>query len=59
MNDVQVADAMPADLLIYSDGGFQSVTEFSLGNLVPNYFAIGSDNGQQSGDHRVLGRTQC
>ncbi len=43
MNDVQVADAMPADLLIYSDGGFQQVTEFSLGNLVPKYFAMGTD----------------
>lgn len=42
MNDLQVADAMPADLLIFSDGGFQPVTEFNLGNLVPQYIAIGS-----------------
>jgi hypothetical protein len=42
LNDVQVADAMPADLLIFSDGGFQSVTEFSLGNLIPQFVAIGS-----------------
>lgn len=42
MNDVQVAGAMPADLKIYSDGGFQPVTEFSLGNLVPTYVSIGS-----------------
>ncbi len=42
VSDVQVADAMPADLLIYSDGGFQQVTEFSLGNLVPKYFAMGT-----------------
>lgn len=42
MNDVQVASAMPADLLIYSDGGFQPVTEFNLGNLVPSYTSIGS-----------------
>ena len=42
VNDVQVADAMPADLLIYSDGGFQSVTEFSLGNLIPQFISIGS-----------------
>ncbi|TWU60405.1 hypothetical protein Poly51_06810 [Rubripirellula tenax] len=41
INDVQVADAMPADLLIFSDGSFQPVTEFSLGNLVPQYIAIG------------------
>lgn len=42
VNDVQVADAMPADLLIFSDGGFQPVTEFNLGNLVPTYVAVGS-----------------
>lgn len=42
-NDVQVADAQPADLYIYSDGGFSSVTDFSLGNLTPTYVAIGSD----------------
>lgn len=42
VNDVQVADAMPANLLIYSDGGFQSVTEFSLGNLIPQFISIGS-----------------
>ena len=40
-NDVQVADAMPADLKIYSDGGFDTVTEFSLGNLKPTYVPIG------------------
>lgn len=42
VNDVQVADAMPADLLLYSDGGFQTVTEFDLGNLTPTYIPIGS-----------------
>ncbi|KAA1258336.1 hypothetical protein LF1_08530 [Rubripirellula obstinata] len=42
MNDVQVAGAMPADLKIYSDGGFQPVTEFNLGNLIPTYVSIGS-----------------
>ena len=42
VNDVQVADAMPADLLLFSDGGFQTVTEFNLGNLIPQYVAIGS-----------------
>ncbi len=44
VNDVQVADAMPADLLIYSDGGFQTVTEFSLGNLIPQFISIGSSD---------------
>jgi hypothetical protein len=43
VNDVQVADAMPADLLIYSDGGFESVSDFNLGNLVPQFVSIGSE----------------
>lgn len=43
MNDIQVADAMPADLIVFSDGGFDAVTDFSLGNLIPTYVAIGSD----------------
>ena len=44
MNDVQVAGAMPADLLIFSDGGFQPVTEFNLGNLIPTFVSVGSDS---------------
>lgn len=43
VNDVQVADAMPAELLLFSDGGFPPVTEFDLGNLVPRYEAVGTD----------------
>lgn len=42
VKDIQVADAKPADLLVYSDGGFQTVTEFSLGNLKADYVAMGS-----------------
>lgn len=42
-NDVQVAEAKPADLIIHSDGGFDTVTEFSLGNLIPRYVPVGSD----------------
>ena len=48
VNDVQVADAMPADLLLFSDGGFQNVTEFDLGNLVPEYIAIGDPSTQNA-----------
>jgi hypothetical protein len=44
--DVQVADAKPADLMIYSDGGFDAVNDFSLGNLVPQYFPVGSASPQ-------------
>ncbi len=42
-NDIQVADALPADLFIYSDGGFAPVVDFSLGNLRPEYRRIGKD----------------
>lgn len=42
VKDIQVADAKPADLLVYSDGGFQTVTEFSLGNLKADYVSMGS-----------------
>jgi hypothetical protein len=41
VNDVQVADAMPADLLIYSDGRFDQVPDFNLGNLKPEYISVG------------------
>ncbi|MGC6442666.1 MAG: vWA domain-containing protein [Rubripirellula sp.] len=41
LNDVQVADASPAELLIYSDGAFQAPADFNLGNLVPRYVAVG------------------
>ena len=44
VKDVQVADAQPADLLIYSDVRFQTVTEFSLGNLKAEYIAIGTSD---------------
>ncbi|SMP58530.1 von Willebrand factor type A domain-containing protein [Neorhodopirellula lusitana] len=43
IGDVQVADALPAELLLYSDGGFEQVTDFNLGNLQPTYHAIGSE----------------
>lgn len=40
--DVAAADAMPATLLIYSDGRFRRVPDFSMGNLEPEYFPIGA-----------------
>ncbi|HEV7224795.1 MAG TPA: BatA and WFA domain-containing protein [Pirellulales bacterium] len=42
-NDVQVADAQPATLYIYSDGKFPDVKDFALGNLAPVYFPIGTE----------------
>jgi hypothetical protein len=41
--DVQVAEAMPATLYIFSDGGFSHVPDFSLGNLNPLYYPIGQE----------------
>lgn len=42
-NDVQVADALPATLLIFSDGGFAAVPNFSLGHLTPKYVPVGQE----------------
>jgi hypothetical protein len=39
--DVAAADAMPADLYILTDGGFQSVPDFAMGNLRPVYVPLG------------------
>ncbi|OUT59909.1 MAG: hypothetical protein CBB71_09225 [Rhodopirellula sp. TMED11] len=47
--DIQVADAMNADLVIYSDGGFPDVSEFNVGNLAPTYIRIGSDDVENVG----------
>ncbi len=40
-SDVQVAEAMPAELYIYSDGGLDRVEGFSLGNLTPTLHLMG------------------
>ncbi|MCA9245904.1 MAG: BatA and WFA domain-containing protein [Planctomycetales bacterium] len=39
--DIQVADAQPADLYLFTDGKFPTVANFSLGNLTPIYVPIG------------------
>jgi len=41
VTDFQVAEALPATLVIYSDGRFDKVAGFSLGNLEPVFVAIG------------------
>ncbi len=41
---VQVAEALPARLFIFSDGGFEDVKDFSLGNLEPEYVPLGKDD---------------
>lgn len=41
ISDFQVAEAMPAELFILSDGKFADVSNFALGNLKPNFLSIG------------------
>ena len=41
VNDIQVAEALPADLYVFSDGGFGGLEDFDLGNLSAKYIAIG------------------
>jgi len=48
-NDVQVAEAQPATLYLYTDGGFPAVPDFSLGNLTPQYVPIGSQSPRNVG----------
>ncbi len=40
------AEAMPAELQLYSDGNFPTATDFDLGNLLPVYHAMGSAHTQ-------------
>ncbi len=40
--DVQVADALPAEMFIFSDGHLPAVEGFSLGNLEPTFITTGS-----------------
>ncbi len=42
LNDIQVAEAMPATLYIMSDGGF-SPPQLDLGNLTAEYISIGNE----------------
>lgn len=44
-DDAKVAEAMPATVYIFTDGGFEPVTNFSLGNLTPQYERIGDIDG--------------
>ena len=46
--DVQVAEAKPATLYIFSDGKFPE-TSISLGNLEPVYMPIGTDDATNVG----------
>ena len=37
------AGAMPAELFLFTDGGFRRMPDFSLGNLNPEYIRMGSE----------------
>lgn len=41
--DPRVAEALPATLYMFTDGGFQAVPDFSLGTLEPKYQRIAGD----------------
>jgi hypothetical protein len=47
ITDVKVAEAMPATLCLFSDGGFDKLTGINTGNLTPVYVPIG---GTESGN---------
>lgn len=49
INDVPVADAQPATMYIFSDGGMAAIPNFSLGNLTPDYRPIGVDSPRNVG----------
>lgn len=49
VGDVRVAEAMPATLYIFSDGNFEEVRGFSLGNLEPVYSKIGEPSATNVG----------
>ncbi len=41
MNDIQVAEALPASVYVYSDGGFPAISDFDRGNLSIEFVPIG------------------
>ena len=49
VSDVQVAEALPATLYIFSDGRFGPVAGFALGNLDPKFVPIGSPEARNVG----------
>ncbi len=42
MNDIQVAEALPASVFLYTDGGFPPLAEFDRGNLSIEYSPTGT-----------------
>ncbi len=52
--DVAVAEALPATLYLFTDGGFDTVPDFSLGNLEPIYTPIGVLDAETSNNVAVV-----
>ena len=40
--DIQVADAVDATMMVFSDGAFKSISDFQMGNLTAEYHPVGS-----------------
>ncbi|MCA9196575.1 MAG: BatA and WFA domain-containing protein [Planctomycetales bacterium] len=47
--DVAAAEAMPAKLIIMSDGRFQTIPDFAMGNLQPEFVPVGELNAKNIG----------
>ena len=47
--DVAAPDALPATLVVFSDGRFRTVPRFNMGNLSPVYVSIGSQDAANIG----------
>ena len=41
--DASAADAMPATVYVFSDGGYKAIPDFSWGNLQPEYIPMGEE----------------
>lgn len=48
-NNQAIDEALPATVYIFSDGGFKPVTDYSLGNLTPEFIPIGQDGVENVG----------
>lgn len=42
--DIAAAEAVPAELMIFTDGGIGTIPEFALGNLRAKYIPVGTDS---------------
>lgn len=47
--DTPAADPLPAEVFIFSDGRYRTIPDFSWGNLVPHYVAIGRADATNAG----------